>query len=240
MKPSSCKSKGRRFQQAVRDYLQSEFSDILQVDDVRSCSMGASGNDILLSPLAKAILPFAFELKNVESPSVGRTLRQAQARLENDTIPVCVFGRNKVKLQNALVVIPESFFCRLFTGKPFDYDFTKHALIPTISDLHCEEAPFCDMPYVDFSNSPWSLQIHDKKSFNLWEQWKNLKAESNDLPLAIQIFSRNEDLRAHVVLTLGHFVRLVKTLWLQSSAHKRLIRPSPALSSPHECIIIDD
>ncbi len=66
MRTSSAKAKGRRLQQKVRDLILETFSE-LEEDDVRSTSMGASGEDVLLSPLARKKFPFSVECKNVEA-----------------------------------------------------------------------------------------------------------------------------------------------------------------------------
>ena len=49
MKTSSAKAKGRRLQQKVRDLLLETFTE-LEPDDIRSTSMGVSGEDLQLSP----------------------------------------------------------------------------------------------------------------------------------------------------------------------------------------------
>jgi hypothetical protein len=256
MRSSSCKAKGRRFQQKVRDCLLSEFSEILQKDDVRSVSMGCSGDDVLLSPLAKVMLPFAFECKNVENPSVGATLRQAQARNDDNTLPVCVFGKNKVKLPDALTIIPHALFCRLFNEDQFQYDMTQHKLIPTITDLPNylpTEYPQWNSEDTDAMHVCWKLKEHPPNTCNLWLQWEEMKKTSGKLPAAILIFSQLEELGPHVILPFGHFVRLVKHLWENSTARAHLLRLPPSLSfspipslpsspsiSSKDCIVIDD
>lgn len=66
MKTQSCKAKGRKLQQRVRDLILENFEDLEQ-DDVRSTSMGAGGEDVLLSPKARKYFPFSIECKNQES-----------------------------------------------------------------------------------------------------------------------------------------------------------------------------
>ena len=56
MKTRSAKQKGRRLQQNVRDLLLEALSEYLEEDDIRSTSMGAPGEDLLLSPLARKIV----------------------------------------------------------------------------------------------------------------------------------------------------------------------------------------
>jgi len=76
MRPSSAKAKGRRLQQETRDSLL-KYAPSLEEDDVRSTSMGASGEDILFSPAARKIYPFSIECKNVEKLSIWGAIDQA-------------------------------------------------------------------------------------------------------------------------------------------------------------------
>ena len=69
---SSCKAKGRRFQQGVcAALLEVGKQHGLVADDIKSTSMGVSGLDVLLSPAAKRALgDLAIECKNVETLNV--------------------------------------------------------------------------------------------------------------------------------------------------------------------------
>lgn len=93
VRPSSAKAKGRRLQQEVRDAILAAFPE-LEPDDVRSTSMGAGGEDLLLSPAARELVPFAFECKNQERLSIWSALSQAEANA-GDHIPALVFTRNR-------------------------------------------------------------------------------------------------------------------------------------------------
>ena len=66
MKSRSAKNKGKRLQNQVRDLLLEKFQQ-LEEDDVRSTTMGDSGEDILLSPAARKLFPFSVECKNEDS-----------------------------------------------------------------------------------------------------------------------------------------------------------------------------
>src|SRR5690349_9145817 len=77
MRPQSAKAKGRRLQQEVRDAILGKFPE-LQPDDVRSTSMGASGEDLLLSPAARTRFPFYVEAKNQEALNIWKALEQAE------------------------------------------------------------------------------------------------------------------------------------------------------------------
>ena len=58
----SSKAKGRLGQQEVRDKILKTFPE-LHPDDVKSQIMGVNGEDIVLSPRAREILPFSIEVK---------------------------------------------------------------------------------------------------------------------------------------------------------------------------------
>ena len=92
----SAKGKGRRLQQFVRDKILDLFKEELEPDDVRSTSMGASGEDVQLSPLARRKFPFSIETKNQEKLNLWTALIQAEANAK-DNIPLLVFKRNRSK-----------------------------------------------------------------------------------------------------------------------------------------------
>lgn len=77
MKPSSAKAKGRLFQQFVRDLILKTFKT-LEKDDVRSTSMGAGGEDILLSPRARRAFPYSVECKHRKTFSIYSVFDQAK------------------------------------------------------------------------------------------------------------------------------------------------------------------
>lgn len=58
----SAKAKGRVGQQEVRDSLLKAFPE-LHPDDVKSQIMGVNGEDIVLSPRAREVLPLSIEVK---------------------------------------------------------------------------------------------------------------------------------------------------------------------------------
>ena len=95
MKPRSAKNKGKRLQNDVRDLILEKF-DTLEPDDVRSITMGDSGEDILLSPAARKLFPFSVECKNQEKLNIWSSLEQAEGNSKEST-PVLVFKRNRSK-----------------------------------------------------------------------------------------------------------------------------------------------
>ena len=59
----SSKAKGRRLQNYVRDLLRSIFKKKLDEDDIKSQTMGMTGEDIVLSPAARKLIPYSIECR---------------------------------------------------------------------------------------------------------------------------------------------------------------------------------
>ena len=95
MKSRSAKNKGKRLQNNVRDLILEKFNQ-LEEDDVRSITMGDSGEDILLSPAARKLFPFSVECKNQEKLNIWSSLEQAEEN-SGDYPPVLIFKRNRSK-----------------------------------------------------------------------------------------------------------------------------------------------
>ena len=91
----ACKAKGRRLQNRLRDLLREAFPQ-LEEDDIKSQTMGMSGEDIVMSPLAKRKIIYSFECKNKERLDLWPSLAQAEENCEDRT-PVLVFKRNHSK-----------------------------------------------------------------------------------------------------------------------------------------------
>ena len=100
MKPRSAKNKGKRLQNKVRDLILEKFNT-LEPDDVRSITMGDSGEDILLSPAARRKFPFSVECKNQEQLNIWSSLEQAETN-SGKHIPLLVFKRNRTKMYAVL------------------------------------------------------------------------------------------------------------------------------------------
>jgi hypothetical protein len=109
MKPSSAKSKGRNLQQWTRDQILNIFSKDLENDDVRSVSMGVSGEDLLLSPKARRFLPISLECKSRAAISVYGFYEQAKTNSKGYE-PVCVVKQNR---SSPLVVVDAEYFFKL-------------------------------------------------------------------------------------------------------------------------------
>ena len=81
MKTRSAKNKGKRLQNSVRDILLETFTQ-LEEDDIKSTTMGESGEDIQLSPAARKLIPYAIECKNQEKINIWESLKQAESNSE--------------------------------------------------------------------------------------------------------------------------------------------------------------
>ena len=91
MRTQSAKAKGRRLQQSVAADLQQAFS--LEPDDVRSTSMGANGEDVLLSSAAREKFPYSIECKNTERLNLWDSWGQAKANAGGHS-PLLVVHKN--------------------------------------------------------------------------------------------------------------------------------------------------
>ena len=100
MKTRSAKNKGKRLQNKVRDLILEKFTQ-LEEDDVRSTTMGDSGEDVLLSPAARKLFPFSVECKNQEKLNIWSSLQQAEDNA-GEHIPLVVFKRNRSKTYVAM------------------------------------------------------------------------------------------------------------------------------------------
>jgi len=63
--------------------------------------MGESGEDIILSPAARDVIPYSFECKNQERLNIWESLKQAEDNCSKYT-PAVVFKRNRTKTYIAL------------------------------------------------------------------------------------------------------------------------------------------
>ena len=102
MKSRSAKNKGKRLQNSVRDLILEKFNQ-LEEDDVRSITMGDSGEDILLSPAARKLFPFSVECKNQEKLNIWSSLEQTETNAGKHT-PLLIFKRNRSKTYAVLEI----------------------------------------------------------------------------------------------------------------------------------------
>lgn len=111
MKPSSAKQKGRLHQQWTAKKML-EFAPELEKDDILSRSMGAGGEDLMLSPAARKVYPFQIECKSKAAYSVYTDYTQAAAHGTHE--PVLVIKANHKK---PLVVVDAEWFFKNFRSK---------------------------------------------------------------------------------------------------------------------------
>jgi hypothetical protein len=97
---ASKKAKGRRLQQYIVDKLLEKFPELTE-RDIRSTSMGKSGEDIELSEVASKSFPFSVEAKNQESLNIWAALEQAEGQ-NRELKPLVVFKRNRTEVYCAL------------------------------------------------------------------------------------------------------------------------------------------
>lgn len=89
IKTSSAKNKGRRLQNWIRDIILKTFD--LEEGDCESCSMGASGVDIKMSPKARRAFPVSIEAKKTRKTPSRAELDQARSNAYGTTIPAVVW-----------------------------------------------------------------------------------------------------------------------------------------------------
>ena len=116
MKSQSAKAKGRRLQQQVVIDLLESFEHLSE-DDIRSTSMGASGEDIQMSHAARQAIPFSFEAKNQERVNIWSSIEQARSNAPSGIMPVVVFKKNN---EQPHVAISWKTFLELINHKKSD------------------------------------------------------------------------------------------------------------------------
>lgn len=87
MKPQSSKAKGRLLQNYVRDKILELFPSLGR-DDVRSTSMGATGEDVQLSSAARKLFPFQTECKSKAASQVHTYYEQAKSHGPHEPLVV--------------------------------------------------------------------------------------------------------------------------------------------------------
>ena len=107
--PRYSKTKGRKLQNLLRDLLRVAFPS-LEEDDVKSQSMGMPGEDIVLSPAARKVIPYSFECKNVERLQFWSAVEQCEANCKENISPAIVIKKNR---KDPMVAIPLDVFLGL-------------------------------------------------------------------------------------------------------------------------------
>ena len=101
--PKSSKAKGSRLQNMIRDRLRAVFSSSLEEDDIKSQTMCMTGEDIVLSPAARKLIPYSIECKNVERLNVWQCLKQTESNVQEECAPILIIKRNQT---DPYVVLP--------------------------------------------------------------------------------------------------------------------------------------
>lgn len=108
MKTSSAKAKGRNLQKEVVSCIRKHFP-FLSEDDVISKSMGAGGEDVVLSKAARQVLPFSIECKATEKFSLWEAFNQAVKNAKGWN-PAVVHRKNRTK---AVIIVDLDYFVQL-------------------------------------------------------------------------------------------------------------------------------
>ena len=108
MNVKSSKAKGRKLQNMVRDLLRGSFPS-LEEDDIKSQTMGMTGEDIVLSPAARKLISYSFECKNVERLQFWAAVEQAETN-SGGRVPAIVVKKNK---REPYIAIPLDSFIEL-------------------------------------------------------------------------------------------------------------------------------
>ena len=107
MKTQSAKAKGRNLQKWVVSKLIETFD--IHPEDIKSCSMGAGGEDVVMARAAREKFPFSVECKNVEKLNVWDAYEQAKAN-SSGYEPIVVMKKNHKK---PLVVLDAEHFIEI-------------------------------------------------------------------------------------------------------------------------------
>ena len=94
MKTQSAKAKGRKLQQWTRDRLVESLN--IHPEDIKSTSMGAGGEDVIMARAARKKFPYSIECKNQEKINIWSAYEQA-AQNSGDYTPLVVLKRNRSK-----------------------------------------------------------------------------------------------------------------------------------------------
>jgi len=114
MKTQSRKAKGRRLQQQFRELLIEKLD--IDPEDIESRSMGAGGEDLIMSKAARHKFPYSIECKNQERMNIWSAWEQANGN-KGIYEPLVVIKKNGVR---PLVVLDAENFLEMI--KEFNND----------------------------------------------------------------------------------------------------------------------
>lgn len=109
MKTQSAKAKGRNLQKYVVQKILDTFPELHEAD-VTSRSMGAQGEDVLISPRARQVFPYSVECKAHNSFSVYGYMEQAKENCPIESQPIVVIKGNH---KQPLVIMDAQHFFNL-------------------------------------------------------------------------------------------------------------------------------
>ena len=104
MKTQSRKAKGRRLQQKFMQLLIEKLD--IDSEDIESRSMGAGGEDLIMSKAARNKFPFSIECKNQEKLNIWAAWDQCKGNAQMYQ-PLCLIKKNGV---TPLVVLEADVF----------------------------------------------------------------------------------------------------------------------------------
>ena len=110
MKTQSRKAKGRRLQQQFMQLLIEKLD--IDPEDIESRSMGAGGEDLIMSKAARNKFPYSVECKNQESLNIWKAWEQANGN-RGIYEPLVVIKKNGV---SPLVVLDAESFLDMIKG----------------------------------------------------------------------------------------------------------------------------
>ena len=107
MTPQSAKAKGRKLQKWFRQLLIDQLN--INPEDLESRSMGAGGEDLIMSSGARQMFPYSVECKNQESLNVWNAFEQAK---KNSGVyePILIIKKNR---KTPLAVVDAEHFVQL-------------------------------------------------------------------------------------------------------------------------------
>jgi hypothetical protein len=111
MKTQSRKAKGRRLQQQFMQLLIEKLD--IDPEDIESRSMGAGGEDLIMSKAARNKFPYSIECKNQESLNIWKAWDQANGN-KGIYEPLVVIKKNGV---SPLIVIDAESFLDMIKEK---------------------------------------------------------------------------------------------------------------------------
>ena len=107
MTPQSAKAKGRTLQKTVVALILEAFPN-LEPDDVKSTSMGASGEDVQLSPAARKLVPYQIECKSKAKSQVHTYYEQAKTHGKHEPLVIV-----KMDYKKPLAIVDLDHFLEL-------------------------------------------------------------------------------------------------------------------------------